>query len=49
MDKATDEKTAIENKQREDRAHREKEGIEWYPRFFEQAKTEDYEFKGVQG
>ncbi|KAI8877987.1 Oxysterol-binding protein, partial [Backusella circina FSU 941] len=49
MDKATDEKTAIENKQREDRAHREKEGIEWYPRFFEQTKTDDYEFKGVQG
>jgi hypothetical protein len=49
MDAATDEKTFIENRQREDTAARQKEGLQWHPRFFSLNKNDEYEFKGVQG
>lgn len=49
MDTATDEKTLIENRQREETAIRQKDGLIWHPRFFHLNKKEEYEFKGVQG
>jgi hypothetical protein len=49
MDAATDEKSFIENKQREDTAARHKEGLQWHPRFFSLNQNDEYEFKGVQG
>jgi hypothetical protein len=49
MDAATDEKSFIENKQREETAARQKEGLQWHPRFFNVNKHEEYEFKGVNG
>lgn len=49
MDTATDEKTFIENRQREQTAIRQKEGLIWHPHFFHLNKKEEYEFKGVQG
>lgn len=49
MDSATDEKTFIENRQREETAARQKEGIQWHPRFFNINKKDEYEFKGVSG
>lgn len=49
MDAATDEKTFIENRQREETAVRRKEGLQWHPRFFTINKHEEYEFKGLKG
>ena len=49
LDYATDEKSLIENKQREDTANREKEGLKWNPRFFDYNQKEEYEFKGIAG
>ncbi|KAL7311505.1 Oxysterol-binding protein OBPa [Mucor circinelloides] len=49
MDAATDEKTFIENRQREETAVRQKEGLQWHPRFFNINKHDEYEFKGVKG
>ncbi|GAA5795608.1 hypothetical protein HPULCUR_000969 [Helicostylum pulchrum] len=49
MDYATDEKTFIENRQREETAARQKQGIQWQPRFFDINKKAEYEFKGVNG
>lgn len=49
MDAATDEKSFIENRQREETAVRQKDGLIWHPRFFHLNKKEEYEFKGVQG
>ncbi|KAI8366806.1 uncharacterized protein BYT42DRAFT_587925 [Radiomyces spectabilis] len=45
MDTATEEKTLIENRQREEAAARQKEGVQWNPRFFRLNKNEEYEFK----
>ncbi|KAI7894189.1 uncharacterized protein EV154DRAFT_499597 [Mucor mucedo] len=49
MDYATDEKSFIENRQREETAIRQKEGVEWKPRFFVINKKDEYEFKGASG
>lgn len=49
MDFATDEKTFIENRQREETAARQKQGIQWQSRFFDINKKAEYEFKGVNG
>lgn len=49
MDAATNEKTFVENRQRQDTAARHKEGLQWHPRFFSLNKNDEYEFKGVQG
>lgn len=49
LDSATDEKTFIENKQREDTANRQKEGLQWHPRFFDFNEKEEYVFKGIAG
>jgi hypothetical protein len=49
MDNATEEKSRIENRQREETAVREKDGLIWSPRFFHLNDKEEYEFKGVQG
>ncbi|KAI7904108.1 uncharacterized protein BX663DRAFT_506449 [Cokeromyces recurvatus] len=49
MDTATDEKTFIENRQREETATRQKEGIQWKPRFFTLNQKGEYEFIGVKG
>ncbi|KAI8987306.1 hypothetical protein BDF20DRAFT_815285 [Mycotypha africana] len=49
MDTATDEKTFIENRQREETKLRQKEGIQWHPRFFTMNAKEEYEFNGSKG
>lgn len=49
LDSATNEKSFIENKQRQDTANRQKEGLQWHPRFFDLNKKEEYEFKGIAG
>jgi hypothetical protein len=49
MDTATDEKTFIEERQRQETAVRKKEGLIWHPRFFSINKTDEYEFKGIHG
>ncbi|CEP11368.1 hypothetical protein [Parasitella parasitica] len=49
VDVATDEKTFIENRQREETAARQKEGLQWHPRFFTINKHEEYELKGLSG
>ncbi|CAO3628605.1 unnamed protein product [Mucor hiemalis] len=49
LDSATDEKSFIENKQREDTANRQKEGLQWHPRFFDFNEKEEYAFKGIAG
>jgi hypothetical protein len=49
MDAATDEKTFIENRQREETAARQKEGLQWHPRFFNINNKEEYEFKSAEG
>lgn len=46
LDMATDEKTRIENHQRELKAERVKNNIEWKPRFFKLANNGDYQFIG---
>lgn len=49
MDYATDEKSFIENRQREETATRQKQNIKWQPRFFDINKKDEYEFKGFKG
>ncbi|KAI9337431.1 hypothetical protein BD770DRAFT_331746 [Pilaira anomala] len=49
MDYATDEKSFIENRQREETATRQKQNTEWQPRFFDINKKDEYEFKGFKG
>ncbi|KAI8981529.1 hypothetical protein BDB01DRAFT_794468 [Pilobolus umbonatus] len=49
MEYATTAKTLIENTQREETGHRQKEGIQWHPRFFNVNKYEEYDFKGIEG
>ncbi|CAO3647046.1 unnamed protein product [Cunninghamella blakesleeana] len=46
LDMATDEKTRIENYQRELKAERAKNNTEWKPRFFKLANNGDYQFIG---
>ncbi|KAG0167529.1 hypothetical protein DFQ29_000368 [Apophysomyces sp. BC1021] len=48
MDAATDEKIAIEDKQREDAKYREEKMIQWKPRYFKLVNKDQYEFKGIQ-
>ena len=47
MDTATDEKTFIEDRQREEAKLREAEGKEFSPRFFNVTYGDQYEFKGI--
>ncbi|CAO0802785.1 unnamed protein product [Mucor circinelloides] len=49
MDTATEEKTLIEDKQREETKLREAEGREFSPRFFNVIYGDQYEFKGISG
>lgn len=49
MDTATNEKTCIENRQREETAIRQKDGLIWRPHFFHLNHKEEYEFKGIKG
>lgn len=49
MDYATDEKTFIENRQREETAIRQKDGVDWKPRFFTINKKDEYELNGASG
>lgn len=47
MDTATDEKTIIEDRQREDARKREAEGKEFQPKYFYIKYGDTYEFKGI--
>ncbi|KAI9487522.1 MAG: hypothetical protein EXX96DRAFT_553596 [Benjaminiella poitrasii] len=47
MDKATEEKTLIEDKQREDAKERHLKEIEFNPRYFTLVQGDQYEFKGI--
>jgi hypothetical protein len=47
MDTATEEKTIIEDKQREDTKRRELEGKVFQSKFFNLVQGEQYEFKGL--
>lgn len=47
MDAATDEKTRIEDKQREDTKRREASGKEFESKFFNLVYGDQYEFKGI--
>ncbi|KAI9480573.1 MAG: hypothetical protein EXX96DRAFT_480081 [Benjaminiella poitrasii] len=49
MDTATNEKTFIENRQREETAVRQKEGLQWHSRFFILNQKDEYEFTGIKG
>lgn len=48
MDKATEEKTLVEDNQRQIAREREERGETWHPRFFDEV-NEDYKFKGLSG
>ena len=46
MDTATDEKTIVEEKQREEARYRKAEKKEFHPTFFNQIQGDRYRFKG---
>lgn len=47
MDTATEEKTLIEDRQREEAKHREATGQSFHPKFFDVVYGDQYEFKGI--
>ncbi|KAF7729849.1 hypothetical protein EC973_003583 [Apophysomyces ossiformis] len=48
LDAATDEKIAIEDKQREDAKYRDEKKIHWTPHYFDMIDKDQYEFKGIK-
>ena len=47
MDKATDEKFKVEDRERALRKEREAKNIQWVPRFFDVINGDEYKFKNI--